>query len=121
MFCPQCGNSVSPSSRFCPACGASIAASAVPPPPPPPNAYPGSYPGSNGDPYAGSGQITRPRNNRMIAGVCAGFALHFGWDLNLVRILTALFIVLTGIGAIVYIAAWVILPEAPYALPVKSS
>jgi phage shock protein PspC (stress-responsive transcriptional regulator) len=57
----------------------------------------------------------------MIAGVCAGFALHYGWDLNLVRVLTALMIVLTGVGAIAYIAAWVIIPEAPYVLPVKSA
>jgi phage shock protein PspC (stress-responsive transcriptional regulator) len=57
----------------------------------------------------------------MIAGVCAGFAQHYGWDLNLVRIITALIIVLTGVGAIAYIAAWVIIPETPYALPVKST
>ena len=57
----------------------------------------------------------------MIAGVCAGFALHYGWDLNLVRVLTALMIVLTGVGAVAYIAAWVIIPEAPYVLPVKSA
>jgi phage shock protein C len=56
----------------------------------------------------------------MIAGVCAGFALHYGWDLNLIRVLTALMIVLTGVGAIAYIAAWVIIPESPYALPAKS-
>ena len=71
--------------------------------------------------YPASTQLTRPRTNRMIAGVCAGFALHYGWDLNLVRVLTALMIVLTGVGAIAYIAAWVIIPEAPYALPVKST
>jgi phage shock protein C len=70
--------------------------------------------------YPSTTQLTRPRHNRMIAGVCAGFALHYGWDLNLVRVLTALMIVLTGVGAIAYIAAWVIIPEAPYALPAKS-
>jgi phage shock protein C len=57
----------------------------------------------------------------MIAGVCSGFALHYGWDLNLVRVITALFIVLTGVGALAYIAAWIIIPEAPYALPIKST
>jgi phage shock protein C len=106
MFCSNCGKQLEPSSRFCPACGATIAGepvqqqqrAAAPP----------------------TGQLTRPRENRMIAGVCAGFALHYGWDLNLVRIITALIIVLTGVGAIAYIAAWVIIPEAPYALPVKS-
>jgi phage shock protein C len=71
--------------------------------------------------YPSTTQLTRPRHNRMIAGVCAGFALHYGWDLNLVRVLTALMIVLTGVGAIAYIAAWVIIPEAPYALPAKST
>ncbi|NYF89787.1 PspC domain-containing protein [Tunturiibacter empetritectus] len=105
MYCTQCGNKVDPSSRFCTACGAP--APSVPPPM-------GYYP-------AATTQLTRPRTNRMIAGVCAGFALHYGWDLNLVRVLTALMIVLTGVGAIAYIAAWVIIPEAPYALPVKST
>jgi phage shock protein PspC (stress-responsive transcriptional regulator) len=66
-------------------------------------------------------QLTRPRENRMIAGVCAGFALHYGWDLNLVRIVTALLVILTGVGAIAYVAAWVIIPEAPLQLPLKSS
>jgi phage shock protein PspC (stress-responsive transcriptional regulator) len=56
----------------------------------------------------------------MIAGVCAGFALHYGWNRNLVRILTALVALFTGVGAIAYLIAWVIIPEAPYALPAKS-
>jgi phage shock protein C len=106
MFCSKCGNQVDPSSRFCPACGAPSASAAATPPM-------GYYPATT--------QLTRPRTNRMIAGVCAGFALHYGWDLNLVRVLTALMIVLTGVGAIAYIAAWVIIPEAPYALPAKST
>jgi phage shock protein C len=106
MFCSHCGKQLDPSSRFCSACGATI---------------------GSGTPFAASGtyqpvaKLTRPRQNRMIAGVCAGFAQHYGWDLNLVRIITALIIVLTGVGAIAYIAAWVIIPETPYALPVKST
>lgn len=106
MFCSHCGKQLDPSSRFCPSCGATVSAAG-------PFAAGGSY-----QPVA---QLTRPRQNRMIAGVCAGFALHYGWDLNLVRIITALIIVLTGVGAIAYIAAWVIIPEAPYSLPVKST
>jgi phage shock protein PspC (stress-responsive transcriptional regulator) len=103
MFCTKCGKPVDPSSRFCPACGAAV--SAVPPPPP------GSYPNPN--------QLTRSRNNRMIAGVCAGFALHYGWDVTVVRIITALVALFTGIGAVAYLVLWVIIPEAPYALPAK--
>lgn len=107
MFCSRCGNKLDPSSRFCPSCGATVS-------PAEPFAASGSY-----KPVA---QLTRPRQGRMIAGVCAGFALHYGWDLNLVRVITALTIVLTGVGAIAYIAAWVIIPEAPpYAIPAKSA
>jgi phage shock protein C len=53
----------------------------------------------------------------MIAGVCSGFALHYGWDLSVVRVITALSIVFTGVGLFVYLAAWIIIPEAPYVLP----
>ncbi|HZY62747.1 MAG TPA: PspC domain-containing protein [Edaphobacter sp.] len=105
MFCSHCGKPLDPSSRFCPSCGAAVssASSSIP-----------------ADPYR-TPRLTRPRGQRMIAGVCAAFALHYGWDLNLVRIITALLIVLTGVGALAYIAAWVIIPEAPYALPIKST
>ena len=107
MFCSKCGNSVDPTSRFCPSCGAPVNATTGPYPPPPPPPL--------------TGQLTRPRHNRMIAGVCAGFALHYGWDLTVVRVVTALVVILTGIGAIAYLAAWVIIPEAPYALPANSA
>jgi phage shock protein PspC (stress-responsive transcriptional regulator) len=53
----------------------------------------------------------------MIAGVCAAFARQYGWDLNVTRIVTAVIICLTGVGAFAYIAAWIIIPEDPYALP----
>jgi len=109
MYCPQCGKQLESDSRFCNACGAGIAFSAPPP-----------SPFAAGAPYQPVGQLTRSRANRMIAGVCAGFALHYGWDLNLVRIITVLIIVLTGVGAIAYLAAWIIIPEAPYALPAKT-
>jgi phage shock protein PspC (stress-responsive transcriptional regulator) len=56
----------------------------------------------------------------MIAGVCAAFALHYGWDLMVTRIIAAVLIVMTGVGALAYIAAWVIIPEEPYAFPTKS-
>lgn len=104
MFCSHCGKPIESSSRFCPACGATI------------NSAP-----FTANAYQPTPRLTRPRNPRMIAGVCAGFALHYGWDLNLVRVITALFIVLTGVGALAYIAAWVIIPDAPYALPIKST
>ena len=100
VFCSNCGKSLGDDARFCSACGRPVYAT--------PPAYVQT-------------RMVRPREGRMIAGVCAGFALHYGWDLNLVRVVTALFIILTGVGALAYIAAWVIIPEAPYALPIKST
>ncbi|MEO8737210.1 MAG: PspC domain-containing protein [Edaphobacter sp.] len=108
MFCSHCGKPIEPSSRFCPACGATVHSAPSPSP-------------FGAENYRPAAPLTRPRNPRMIAGVCSGFALHYGWDLSLVRVLTALFIVLTGVGALAYIAAWIFIPEAPYALPIKST
>ena len=109
MFCPQCGKQVDANSRFCPSCGATISSDAPPPP------YAARAP------YPNTAQLTRSREHRMIAGICAGFALHYGWDINLTRIITFLIIFFTGIGLLVYLALWVIIPEAPYALPVKTT
>ena len=54
----------------------------------------------------------------MLAGVCSGVAIYYGWDLALVRILFAVFCCLTlTTGAIVYVVAWLLLPDAQYALP----
>ncbi len=102
MYCSQCGKQLDPAARFCSACGTNFAP-----------AQPG---------YAiPSAVLMRPRQPRLIAGVCAAFALHYGWDLSLVRVVTALIIALTGVGIFAYLAAWIIIPEAPYALPVKST
>lgn len=56
----------------------------------------------------------------MLGGVCAAFALHFGWNLDLVRVLTAVFGLFYGIGILAYVACWIILPEEQYALPSQS-
>ena len=61
----------------------------------------------------GNKKLTRS-NNRMIAGVCAGIADYFNWDITLVRIvyvLLSFFPVFSG--GIVYLVLWLIMPEAP--------
>jgi phage shock protein C len=100
MFCPQCGNKVDPSSRFCASCGAP--SSSAPPPP-------GVYPQQS--------RLFRLRNPRVIAGVCSGLAVHYGWDVNIVRLIWVLCVLFAGTGIFVYIIAWIVIPEAPYQLP----
>ena len=55
--------------------------------------------------------LARPRNGRMLAGVCAAFAGYFGLDVTLVRVIWAVVSILTGgAGVLAYLAAWVIIP-----------
>ncbi len=47
----------------------------------------------------------------MLAGVCAGVADYLGVDVTVVRLVTAVLTLIGGGGAIVYIAAWLLVPE----------
>ena len=58
-----------------------------------------------------SGQLVRPRRDKLIAGVCAGLARRFGWSPTTVRLLFLLSCLLPGPQVIVYIVLWVIMPE----------
>ncbi len=61
----------------------------------------------------GSGKVlVRPRENRIIAGVCAGLADYTGMDVNLLRVIVALVTLVTvGTGVLAYILAWIVIPE----------
>jgi phage shock protein C len=60
----------------------------------------------------GQKQLIRPREGRMVAGVCAGIADYFGLDPNIVRIAFAVLTIFSvGIGALVYVVAWAVVPE----------
>lgn len=57
-------------------------------------------------------KLRRPRNGRMIAGVCSGIARFFGLDPTLVRLIYALLTVFTAFaGVIIYLLMWIIVPE----------
>ena len=59
----------------------------------------------------GTKVLLRSRKDRMVAGVCAGIADYFGWDVTLVRVIVAVVSVLTGgTGVLAYLAAWAIVP-----------
>jgi phage shock protein C len=59
----------------------------------------------------GGKRLLRPREGRMVAGVCAGLAAYFGVDVNLVRLAFGVFTVFYGLGALIYVLAWLVLPE----------
>ena len=56
-------------------------------------------------------RLVRPREGRLVAGVCVGLAGYFGVDVNLVRLGFGIFTVFWGFGLVLYLLAWVLLPE----------
>jgi phage shock protein C len=60
----------------------------------------------------GPKRLIRTRQDRWLAGVCSGAAAYTGIDANIFRVgFAALTLVTAGLFALVYLAAWVILPE----------
>ena len=51
-------------------------------------------------------------SDKMIAGVCAGIAEYFGWEVSLFRIMFVLASILSAAfpGILVYVVMWVIMP-----------
>lgn len=51
-----------------------------------------------------------PGQGRMLAGVCAGIAQHYGWSTGMVRLAFVL-LGLFGAGELLYIALWILMPK----------
>ncbi len=100
MYCSACGKENVQGARFCSNCGAAVAGAPI---------YAATTPART---------VFRSRRERVIAGICGGFALAYGWDLTLVRVIT---VVAGAVGfpfvVIAYLAAWVFMPEEPVSLP----
>lgn len=100
MYCKNCGASLPENVGFCSACGTATGFTAQP--------FPGVV----------RSQLMRIREGRKVAGVCAGFARAYGWDLLLVRILMMVGgLIIFPLPEIAYIVAWVAMPEEPLSLP----
>lgn len=96
LYCHSCGTGLPVSARFCSSCGATI---------PMPSFAPGR-------------PLFRPRAGRTVAGVCAGLARAYGWDVALVRIFCVLgFFFTSGLVAVAYLACWIGIPEESWGLP----
>ncbi|MFY1673214.1 PspC domain-containing protein [Plantactinospora sp. WMMB334] len=101
-------------------------------PPPPGGPPPGGPmpPGAGGPPPPGGGpefgfayryNLVRPREGRYLAGVCAAIGRATNSDPILWRVLLAVLGFFGGIGILVYLAAWLIIPsEGDSASPVES-
>lgn len=58
-------------------------------------------------------RLYRSRNNRVIAGVAGGLGEYFDVDPVIVRLLFVLLSFAGGNGLLVYIVAWILIPERP--------
>ena len=60
---------------------------------------------------SGGKRLLRIRQGRIVAGVCAGLGAYLGVDVNLVRLAFGVLTVFYGVGILLYLIAWLILPE----------
>jgi len=97
MYCTQCGLQVRDHDRFCSQCGKGTGVG-----------QPESPAGSG---YYAPRRLYRLMYDKKIAGVCSGLAKYLDVDVTLVRIVTLLVAIFTGIGFIAYLIAWMAMPN----------
>ncbi|MDO8186177.1 PspC domain-containing protein [Conexibacter sp. JD483] len=59
----------------------------------------------------GPRRLERSRDDRAVAGVCAGVARYLAVDATVVRVITVALLAFGGFGAFLYLAAWLLVPE----------
>ncbi|MEU3404760.1 PspC domain-containing protein [Streptomyces sp. NPDC006670] len=55
--------------------------------------------------------LTRPRDGRLIGGVCAGLAKRFGMKARTMRLIFLVSCLLPGPQFLVYLALWLLIPN----------
>jgi phage shock protein PspC (stress-responsive transcriptional regulator) len=59
-------------------------------------------------------RLYRSTQDRILGGVCAGLGAHLDVDPSIIRLAWVVVTLLSlGIGIVVYILAWIIVPEQP--------
>jgi phage shock protein C len=94
MYCTKCGGETHDSDVFCTRCGNRVAALAATEPV-----------------WETPRRLMLDKKNKKISGVCAGFARYFGMDIVLMRVIWLAIAIGTGVGFLVYLGAWIVLPS----------
>ena len=58
-----------------------------------------------------SARLTRPRDDRWIAGVCAGLGRRFGMSSGVVRLIFVISCLLPGPQILIYLVLWALMPS----------
>ena len=68
-------------------------------------------------------RLYRSKQDQRLGGVIGGLAEYINYDSNLLRLIFAIGILLSGVfpGVVVYFIAWFIVPEAPVVLPERAT
>src|SRR6476659_2584197 len=64
--------------------------------------------------------FVRPSEGRILAGVCAGIADRWQLDVTLVRIAAVVLTLLSGVGLVAYLAAWLLTPSSDAPAPLAA-
>ncbi|MHB8931452.1 MAG: PspC domain-containing protein, partial [Melioribacteraceae bacterium] len=59
-------------------------------------------------------KLYRSRRVKVFGGVAGGLAQYFNIDPIIVRILFVVFTLMHGIGIVIYIILWIVIPEEPF-------
>ena len=96
MFCTNCAKEFKEEDRFCSACGGAR------------QPRPLFNERREGIP------LSRPREGKKIAGVCAGVARYFELDVTLVRVVWLVLVFIPPVpGLIAYLVCWIAMPKDP--------
>jgi phage shock protein C len=93
MYCNYCGKVIQDDANVCAYCGTRVGG------------------------VIARKRLVRPRVDRKIAGVCAGWAEYFDLDVTLVRLVWLFVALMTGVGLLAYPIAWIVMPDEPLRLP----